>query len=455
MSPYDYIAEHQEEFLARLIEFARIPSVSTDPAYKNGILQAADWVKAQLEDAGIASRIIQTQRHPVVYGEWLFAPDAPTILVYGHYDVQPPDPLDKWVSKPFEPTIRNDRLYARGVSDDKGSMLLPILVAKAYIETQGKLPINVRFLFEGEEEIGSVSLKPLLQQHPDWFQADFVLSADGAMWRIDEPSITVASRGMMALEIHATGASKDLHSGRYGGAIANPLHAMANLLASLHDASGRVAVSGFYDHVIELSKDERDSIRIVSFDVEDYLSGIGVDAGFGEAGYSTLERLWSRPTLEVNGMWGGYQGPGSKSVIPNEAFAKITARLVANQDPDDICQKVIQHIKTQSLPGITLDIKTGKDGAAPYHIPSDHIGLQIAKQTLYEIYRQEPIIVRMGGTLPIAPTFKELFGMDMVFFSFSTADEDFHASNEFFRIQRFYDGLMAWTLYWEKLAQHS
>jgi acetylornithine deacetylase/succinyl-diaminopimelate desuccinylase-like protein len=388
----------------------------------------------------------------VVYGEWLGAPNAPTVLVYGHYDVQPPDPLEKWETQPFEPTVRDERLYGRGVSDDKGPMLIPLAIAQAFMKTDGKLPVNVRFVFEGEEEIGSPSLEPLMKEQPGLFRADFVLSADGAMWRIDEPSVTVASRGMTELELRLQGAAKDLHSGRHGGAVANPLHAMAQLIHSLHHDDGTVAVDGYYDAVQPLTDSEREVLRNLPYDVKEYLQSIGAPAQVGEPGYSILEQQWTRPTLEVNGMWGGYQGIGSKSVIPYEAFAKITCRLVPSQEPNDIRDKLNRHLKKYCPAGVTIEITSDQYGAPPYRIPVDHIGLQVAQHSLREVYQQDPIVVRMGGTLPIAASFKQLFNMDTVFFSFSTADEDFHAPNEFFRIQRLYDGLHAWMVYWDKLC---
>ena len=445
----------RDAILQKLIEFAAIPSVSTDPAYADGMQRAAQWVLAQLREADIEARIVPTQGHPVVYGEWLGAPGKPTILVYGHYDVQPPDPLDKWITPPFEPTVRDGRLYGRGVSDDKGPMLIPLLIAQRFMKTNGSLPVNVRFVFEGEEEIGSPSLEPLMREQPDLFAADFVLSADGAMWRIDEPSITVASRGMTGLEIRLQGAGKDLHSGRHGGAVANPLRSIADLIHSLYQEDGSVAVEGFYDDVQPLTDAERAAIRNLPFDAETYLESIGAPAQFGEPSYSILEQQWTRPTLEINGMWGGYQGAGSKSVIPHEAFAKITCRLVPNQNPDDIRRNVERHLNAHCPNGVTLEIASDTHGAYPYRIPVDHIGLQVAQDALREVYQQEPVTVRMGGTLPFAAAFKQRFNMDMVFFSFSTADEDFHAPNEFFRIQRLFDGLRAWTIYWEKLSSLS
>ncbi|MCB9122403.1 MAG: dipeptidase [Caldilinea sp.] len=445
-----YLHTHRERIVAELIEFAGIPSVSTDSAYADGMAAAAQWVAGQLARAGIQQvQILPTARHPVVYGEWLGAPGAPTLLVYGHYDVQPPDPLDAWQSPPFAPQIRDGRLYARGVSDDKGPMLIPIKVAEAYLATDGRLPVNVKFLFEGEEEIGSPSLEPFIAAHTTLLAADYVLSADGAMWRVDLPSITVASRGMAGLEFTLTGAAKDLHSGRHGGAVANALHAVAELVASLHTSDGRAAVAGFYDEVVGLTTDERAALAALPFDDADYLAQTGAPATFGEAGYTTLERMWARPTLEINGLWGGYQGEGSKTVIPHEAHAKITCRLVPDQDPAEITARVARHLEAHTPPGVRLTIRHDHQEALPYRLPAGHAGLQVATQVLAELYGTAPVQVRMGGTLPVSELFQRLLGIYTVFFSFSTADEDFHAPNEFFRLDRLKEGLVAWARFWE------
>ncbi len=452
-TPLAYLEAQQERTLAELVEFAAIPSVSADPAHRADVERAAGWVADQLRAAGpFAVQIMPTARHPVVYAQWLGAAGAPTVLVYGHYDVQPVDPIDKWQSDPFRPTVRAGRLYARGVSDDKGPMLIPIKVAQAFFATRGALPLNIKCLFEGEEEIGSPSLESFVQENRELLAADLVLSADGAMWHIDHPSITVASRGLAALEITLTGPSKDLHSGRHGGAVANPLAALARLVASLHAADGRVAVEGFYDQVAELSAGERAVIAALPFDEQRYLESIGVSETFGEPGYSTLERQWIRPTVELNGLWGGYQGAGSKTVIPSEAHAKITCRLVPNQEPQDIQDKLIRHLERHLPPGARLDIRPGDHGALPYRIPDDHPGLQMMGEVLEKVYGKPAVTVRTGGSIPISEAFKRLLGLDTVYFSFSTADEDFHAPNEFFRIRRLYEGLKAWTLYWERLA---
>ena len=456
MTPLEYLAAHRDQILGELIEFARIPSVSTDPGHREDMTHAADWVAQTLRAAGpIDVRIAPTAGHPVVYGEWLGAPSASTLLVYGHYDVQPPDPLDRWQSDPFVPEVRDGRLYGRGVSDNKGPMLIPIKVAQAFFATRGALPLNVKFVFEGEEEIGSRNLEPYLVENREVLRADSVLSADGAMWRSDEPSVTVASRGVAGLEFSLKGASRSLHSGRYGGSIANALHAMAELVASLHAPDGHIAIAGFYDDVATLPDTERREIRDLPFDETRFLAEVGAPATFGEAGYSTLERQWIRPTLEVNGMWGGYQGQGSQTVTPNEAHAKISCRLVPDQDPDKIRALVARHLETHVPAGVTLSIGGERHAARPYRIPSDHPGLVTAERVLEQVYRKKAFRVRMGSTLPVSELFKRLLGIDTVFFSFSTADEDFHSPNEFFRVHRLHEGLEAWARYWESYARRS
>ena len=449
-----HLKEHHDPILAELIEFAAIPSVSTDPAHATDIEAAAQWVASAIAAAGpLTVRTIATAGHPIVYAEWLGAPGKLTVLVYGHYDVQPPDPLEKWQTPPWTPTVRDGRLYARGVSDDKGPMLIPIKVAQAFFATVGALPINVKFMLEGEEEIGSRNLDAFIGEHTELLAADVVLSADGAMWRINEPSLTVASRGLVGLELTLTGAAKDLHSGRHGGGVANSLHAMARLIASLHEPNGRVAVAGFYSKVRELSPAERGAIAALPYDERAYLAQIGAPAAFGEPGYTTLERQWTRPTLEVNGLWGGYEGPGQKTVIPGEAHAKITCRLVPDQDPDEVVQLVTRHLQAHVPPGTRLSLSLGDHGSRAAHIDADHFALKAADAALHAVYGVRPLVVRMGGTVPISELFQRHMGLDTVFFSFSTADEDFHAPNEFFRVHRLHEGLEAWARCWELLGE--
>ncbi|MGH7592687.1 MAG: dipeptidase [Gemmatimonadales bacterium] len=448
------LERRHDAILKELIEFASIPSVSTDPTHAADMHRAAEFVASRLTSAGpLTVRTIATPGNPVVYAEWLGAPGKLTVLVYGHYDVQPPDPLDQWETPPFTPTLRDGRLHGRGVSDDKGPMLIPIKVARAFFAAESRLPINVKFMIEGEEEVGSPNLEAFVSQHRELLAADVVISADGGMWRIDEPSLTVSNRGLAGLELALTGAAKDLHSGRHGGAVANPLHAMAELIASLHHPDGRVAVRGFYDRVRELSAVERAEIARLPFDESAYLAQIGAPAAVGEPGYTALERQWTRPTLELNGIWGGYQGPGQKTVIPSEAHAKITCRLVPDQDPHAIVEAVTRHLEAHVPAGTRLSVLPGNHGAPAAHIAPDHFALKAAARALHAVYGVDPLIVRMGGTVPVAEIFQRLMGLETVYFSFSTADEDFHAPNEFFRVHRLHEGLEAWARYWHILGE--
>jgi acetylornithine deacetylase/succinyl-diaminopimelate desuccinylase-like protein len=450
------LAAGHERVLADLVAFASIPSVSTDPARAADVRAAGEWVARRLKAAGpLAVHMIATAGNPVVYGEWLGAPGKPTILVYGHYDVQPPDPLDKWESPPFTPTVRDGRLYARGVSDDKGPMLIPIEVAEAFFAEDGGLPLNVKFLFEGEEEVGSPSLEAFITTHRDLLAADVVISADGAMWRIDEPSLTLSNRGLVGLELTLTGPSKDLHSGRHGGSVANPLHALAQLIASLHTPDGHIAVAGFHDQVRDLTPGERAEIARLPFDEAVYLAQVGASAAVGEPGYTTLERQWTRPTIEVNGMWGGYQGPGGKSIVPSEAHAKITCRLVPDQQPDQIMDLLVRHLEDHTPDGTRLTITRHEPGAPAAHIARDHWALLAAESALEAVYGVRPLRVRMGGTLPVAEIFQRVMGLATVYFSFSTGDEDFHAPNEFFRLHRLHEGLAAWVHLWASLGERA
>lgn len=449
----DYFDKHRDDVLGELVEFASIPSISADPAFKPDVERAARWIAERLVRAGVhCVRLMPTAGHPVVYGEWTKAPGAATILVYGHHDVQPADPIEKWASDPFHAEVREGCLYGRGVSDDKGPLLIPINVIQAFLATAGTLPVNVKFLIEGEEESGSPSLEAFLREQSSLLAADFVLSADGAMWRSDEPSLTVASRGLVGLGLTLAGPAKDLHSGRHGGAVANPLNAVAQLVASLHTSDGRVAVDGFYDDVVELTAAERSAVRALPFDEEGYLREVGATVGFGEPGYSLLERLWIRPTLDLNGLWGGYQGSGRKTVIPSEGHAKITCRLVPRQDPHDILEKTVAHLNRHVPRGARLSMTYNDQVCFPYRIADDHIGLKVAEVALQRVYKTPPIKVMMGASLPACDLFRAHLHLDTVFFSFSTADEDYHAPNEFFRIRRLYEGLEAWASYCELLA---
>jgi len=358
------LANGEARYFRELADFVSIPSISTDPRHAGDVRHAVDWVAVRLGRAGpVEVEVWDTPRHPAVYGRWDGVPGAPTVLIYGHVDVQPPDPIERWNSPPFVLTQRDGRLYGRGVSDDKASMLLPILAAEAFFAAGGRPPVNLRFLFEAEEEIGSPSLPGLVRARRDALGCDVALSADGGMWRPEAPSLTVSARGLVALELTVRGPRNDLHSGRHGGGVANPLHAAAALIASLHDG-GRVAVEGFYTDVEAPEPALSMALERLPFDESRYLAEVGSPAVFGEPGFGTLARQWYRPTLEVNGLYGGYQGTGSKTVLPSEAQAKITCRLVPQQRPDDIVNKVQRHLERHCPLGVSLSIESGHGTSA-------------------------------------------------------------------------------------------
>nr|NIO11432.1 dipeptidase [Deltaproteobacteria bacterium] len=333
MLPWETYLDHQKDrFISELLDFLRIPSISSLPDHQSDVERAAKWLEARMPAAGIESvRIMPTGGHPVVYGEWLHASGRPTVLIYGHFDTQPVDPLDLWNNPPFEPIIRDGRMYARGASDDKGNLFIPIIVAEAMLKTGGSLPVNVKFLFEGQEEIGSPQLADFISANKDLLACDLVLSADGGQWEEDQPALILGTRGLASVFIEVEGPDHDLHSGTYGGTIANPIHALARILDSMHDPKGQVAVDGFYDDVRSLTDEERAEIARVPYDEVQYLNEIGACCVYGEPGFTTHERAWARPTLEVNGIYGGYQGEGVKTVLPSKAHAKVSCRLVADQ----------------------------------------------------------------------------------------------------------------------------
>jgi acetylornithine deacetylase/succinyl-diaminopimelate desuccinylase-like protein len=429
-----------ERLRSALAEFVAIPSVSLDPARAGDLRVAADWVAAQLAFAN--GRVVETDGHPVVLGERLVGGEAPTVLVYGHYDVQPPGDEAAWQTPAFEPSIRDGRLYGRGATDDKG----PVVIALE--ASRGSVGVNLRFLFEGEEEIGSPSLGRLLAEHRDELAADLVVSADGAMWRASEPSIAIAAKGLLALDVEVVGPASDLHSGRHGGAVLNPNHALAEIVASLHDADGRIVVPGFYDDVVELSADDRDALTRIAFDDETYRRETGAALLYGEPSYSTLERLWTRPTLEVNELRGG----GAFTVIPSSASAHITCRLVPDQDPDRVFAAIASHISGVAPAAVRVSAEQQPGAVPAYAIASDHPAVVAARGALGTVYEEEALLVRIGGTLPAAVLFERHLGLKTLLFSFSTADENLHAPNEFFRLSRLDEGVAAWSELFRRLA---
>jgi acetylornithine deacetylase/succinyl-diaminopimelate desuccinylase-like protein len=439
-------AANDEKYLRELAELVAVPSVSRDADHAT-MLAAAHWLAERLSFA--AGRVEQTDGHPVVRGDWLGAPGAPTILVYGHYDVQPTGDLAEWATPPFELAVDGDVVRGRGVSDDKGPVYLVLKTAQAFTEQEGQLPLNVKFLLEGEEEIGSPHLASYVRANAAALAADLVISADGAMWRPTEPSLSIGSKGLVSMDIIAEGASTDLHSGRYGGTVANPLHALSQILASLHDPGGRVAVDGFYDGIPPLTPERRREIAAVSFDETKYLHDLGLSEGHGEPGCSTLELLWERPTLEINGISGG----GKYTVIPHVAVASVSCRLVPGQDPDAVIGHVAAHVGRQQTPGVRARLQADDARVPAYTVAADHPAIRSATAALETVYPGQPVLLaKIGGTLPAADLFERELGAKTLFFSFSTADENLHAPNEFLRITRLREGMRAWEVLWRLLA---
>lgn len=449
-----YLVQHRERFLAELQEFLRIPSISFLPEHTADVRRAGEWVVGRMRAAGIPTvELLETGGHPVVYGEVLAGPEKPTILIYGHFDVQPVDPLELWSTPPFDPQVRDGRLYARGASDDKGNMLVPLLAIEALLQTEGGLPLNVKLLLEGQEEIGSPQLPEFLAAHRERFACDMVISADSGQWSETEPSLLATLRGLCALEIEVRGANSDLHSGTYGGTVQNPLHALVQLLASLRGPDGKIQVESFYDEVRPLTVEDRAHIARLPFDEAAYKAQLGVDELFGEAGYTPLERIWSRPTLELNGLWGGFQGEGAKTVLPNVAHAKITCRLVANQDPDVVAQRVCAHLRLHTPVGVEVKVEVLTGSAQPYRVPEDHPGNVAAAEVLTELYGCAPYYTGSGGSVPVCELFQRELGVYTVGFGFALDDERFHAPNEFYRLSSFYRGQEAYCRLLHRLAR--
>lgn len=451
-----YALARQTQLIDVLKTLVSCPSVGADPAMAQGMEDARRIIEAQLDAMGFQNRQRLTPTdgsgQPAIYAERMDAPGKPTILVYAHYDVQPSDPLDKWETPPFEPVERDGRLYGRGVSDDKAPMMIALDTLAAFVAVEGQLPVNVKLLIEGEEETGSPSLPGIFEAHRDLLAADAVLSADGARWRPDLVTLNVGSRGNAGFEIRVQTAGQDLHSGRYGGIVANPLHVLSSLIASLHDEQGHIAAPAFYDGVVEPTPAEREEIAAIPFDEQAAFAAISAQP-FGEAGYSTLERLWMRPTVEVNGMWGGYTGAGSKTVIPNEAFAKLTMRLVPGQDPQSAKQAIIDHLKSRLPPYATLEIYGDRGQGGAYAVPVGHPLLGAAVSALEYTTGQSPLKVRIGASLPLTEIVSRVLGLDTVMFSFALSDENFHAPNEFFRLSSITDGLAAWVQIMRQIAE--
>ena len=429
-----------EEHLEDLITYLKFPSISTDSAYSNDVKDCAEWLRKKMIDKGLESQIYETPGHPIVIGKNEHREGLPTIMIYGHYDVQPADPIDLWESPPFEPRIDDGKIYARGSTDNKGQNLAHLLGLGEIINEEGELPVNVILLVEGEEEIGSPNLGPFLEKYRNELECDVIAVSDTGMIGPGIGTFTYGLRGIACMEITLHGPSTDLHSGVFGGSIANPSTAIAKLISSLHDSDGKIKVAGFYDDVREIQEWERDAWAGLPVNEAETLELTGSSELFGEIGFTDAERRWARPTAEVNGIGGGYQGEGSKTVIPSQSFAKLSFRLVPDQDPENILKLVKEHLELHLTPGIRIECEFGHSGKAYLMDPKSAYG-KAAQNALREAFGREPALIREGGSIPIVQTFKEVLGADTLLLGLALPDCQIHAPNENFLIQNFYDGI--------------
>ena len=449
-----YADEHQDRFVGELEELLRIPSISTDSEYADDVQQAANWLASHLRSIGLGEvEVCETDGHPIVYAEHIVDESRPTVLVYGHYDVQPPDPLELWDSPPFEPTRQNGTLYARGACDDKGQMFMHAKAAESYLAAgDGDLPVNLKFIIEGEEESGSVHLAPFIEENQERLAADVVLISDTGMFAEGVPSITYGLRGLAYVEVTLTGPSRDLHSGLFGGAVENPANALSRLIAGLHDDDHRVTVEGFYDDVRDLTEEERETFRELPFDEADWRKEIDLKQAKSEVGYGVLEAVGARPTLDVNGLTSGYQGEGAKTVLPAKASAKISCRLVPDQSPSDIADKLERHFEQHTPETMHLQFER-LHGGQPALIDKDSPAMQAAADAMEAVYDRRPFFTREGGTIPVVADFKNLLGLDTVLMGFGLESDAIHSPNEHFGLGRFREGIQSIIRFHRRYAE--
>lgn len=448
-----YLAKERDRHLEELKEFIAIPSISSSTEHKPDMRKAAEWLADALRKAGLENvKVLDTKGHPVVYGDWLHAPGRPTALVYGHYDVQPVDPVEQWETPPFEPVIRDGKLYARGATDDKGQLYTQIKTFEAFLKTEGRFPLNIKFCIEGEEEIASPSLSPFLEEHRELLKADMIVISDGPMHEEGVPSICVGLRGICGFEVEVKGPKTELHSGSYGGGVANPITSLIELLASMRDEDGKVTVEGFYDKVSPLTEEDHEAFRALGFNEERVRSELGVSELTGEKGYTFLERTTARPTLEINGIYGGHQGEGLKPIVPSSAGAKISCRLVDRQNPDEIFRFIEDHIIKNTPPGVTVSIKQTHRGK-PFTISPSHPYIQVASQAYEAGFGKKPVYIRSGGSIPIIEVFSRVLEAPVIMLDFGWPGDNMHAPNEHFSLDNFDKGIKTLCSYWPEIGK--
>ncbi|MBL4710876.1 MAG: dipeptidase [Flavobacteriales bacterium] len=447
----EYIQEHKDRFIHELIELLKIPSISADSKYKGDVLAAAEAVRKTLESAGADNtELCETEGFPVVYGEKIIDASKPTILVYGHYDVQPADPLELWDSPPFEPIIKDDKIYARGACDDKGQMYMHVKAFELMMNTK-QLPCNVKFIIEGEEEVGSENLEAFIQSNKEKLKADIILISDTSMLSMEHPSITTGLKGLSYLEVEVTGPNRDLHSGVYGGAVANPINILCEMIASLKDENNRITIPGFYDNILEASTEERALMSKTPFNLEDYKGKLGIEEVHGKKGYTTIERKGIRPTLDVNGIWGGYIGEGAKTVLPSKASAKISMRLVPNQSDEEITQKFKNHFESIAPKSVKVEVKP-HHGGEPYVMPIDIPEYKAASEAIVKAFGKEPVPVRAGGSIPIVALFEQVLGLKSILLGFGLDSDAIHSPNEHYGIENFLKGIETISYFYESYS---
>lgn len=448
----NYIEKNRDRFLNELLDLLRIPSVSADSKFKNDMLKAAEYVRDRISEAGADSaEIYETAGHPVVYGEKIIDAALPTVLIYGHYDVQPADPYELWNSPPFEPVIKNERIYARGSCDDKGQFYMHIKALETMLATDS-LTCNVKIMIEGEEEIGSSHLGAFVQEHREMLKCDTILISDTSIIANDVPSIETGLRGLTYVEVEVVGANRDLHSGVYGGGVANPINVLCEMIASLKDDKGHITIPGFYDKVEDLTTQQRDALNAAPFDLEEYKKDLGVDDVLGEDGYTTIERTSVRPTLDVNGIWGGYIGEGAKTVLPSKANAKISMRLVPDQTDDEICELFTKHFESIAPASVKVKV-VPHHGGLPYVTPTDSLEYKAAEMAMEESFGKNPIPTRGGGSIPIVALFEQELGCKSILMGFGLDIDALHSPNESYGLFNYYKGIETIPLFFKHYAE--
>ena len=446
-----FVNSNKDRYLSELKDFIAIPSVSSQKNHDPDMRRCAQWVSDHMRTVGMQNiQVFETKGHPVVYSEWMGAPGKPTVLLYGHYDVQPVDPLNLWTSPPFEATIRGDNLYARGTADDKGQVFIHLKAIEAYMKNGGSLPVNLKMIIEGEEEVGSPNLDDFVKGHKDLLKADLVLISDSSMYAKGVPSVCYGLRGLSYMEVEVTGPNRDLHSGSFGGSVHNPIQALSEMIASLHDRNGKIAIPGFYKDVRPLTKPERSSFKKLPWNDKKYAKDLGVGQLYGEKGFTSLERLWARPTLECNGIWGGYTGEGAKTVLPSKASAKISMRIVPDQDSVSIARLFEKHMKKIAPKTVKVEVRT-LHGGEPAITPIDSPGVRAAVAALEKGFGKKPLYQMEGGSIPIVVQFKKILGLDTVLLGFGLPDENAHAPDEFINLDNFFGGIRTSAHFYSEL----